>query len=268
MSTAAARCPLSVAIVTLDEAHNLPRCLASVRAIAGEIVVVDSGSRDATREIARAAGARCVEQPWLGYAAQKNAALDACAQPWVLSLDADEEVSPELAASIAALLAGDDPPADGYEVCRRTWYLGDWIRHVWYPEWKLRLVRRGAARWEGEHLHERLVASGRPGRVHGDLLHYSYRDLAHHVDKSVAYAQAGARAAWARGRRFRAWRLVLAPPGAALRQLVLRQGWRDGWRGWVIAGATACRVFHREALLLEHELIARGKARDDHGRTP
>lgn len=254
------RCPLSVAIITRDEAANLPRCLGSVAGVAAEVVIVDAGSTDATREIARQSGARCVEQPWLGYAAQKNVALDACSQPWVLSLDADEALSPELAGSLAALFARGEPARDAYDVCRRTWYLGAWVWHVWYPEWRVRLVRRGTARWEGEHLHERLVGRGTPGRLTGDLLHYTYRDLGHHFEKSVRYAQAGAEAAMARGRGSSVGRLVLAPAGAALRQLVLRQAWRDGWRGWVIAGATAWRVFMREALILERQ-VARGAPR-------
>lgn len=255
--------PLSVAIVAQDEEANLARCLEAVRGLASDIVVVDSGSRDRTVTIAEALGARCFVEPWTGYAAQKNLALGHCREPWVLCLDADEVVSNELARSVAAVLEQDiEAAADGYEVSRRTWYLGDWIRHIWYPDWKLRLVKRGSARWRGEFVHERLVLEGRVARLAGDLLHYSYRDLAHHLEKSVRYAAASARAAEARGVRFRLWRFALLPVGATLRQLVLRQGWRDGWRGWIIAGATGFGVFAREALLLERHLQARARGVD------
>lgn len=253
-----ARCLLSVAVITRDEEANLARCLDSVKTLVTDIVVVDSGSRDGTVAVAERFGARCVVAAWRGYAAQKNLALESCREPWVLCLDADEVVSAQLALSIAALFEGDGPAAAGYEVSRRTWYLGDWIRHTWYPDWKLRLVRRDAARWRGEFVHERLEVGGPSARLAGDLLHYSYRDLAHHLEKSVTYAEASARAAEARGVRFRVWRLLLLPPGAALRQLVLRQGWRDGWRGWIIAGVTAFGVFAREAFLLERERGEKG----------
>lgn len=136
-----ARCLLSVAVITRDEEANLARCLDSVKTLVTDIVVVDSGSRDGTVAVAERFGARCVVAAWRGYAAQKNLALESCREPWVLCLDADEVVSAQLALSIAALFEGDGPAAAGYEVSRRTWYLGDWIRHTWYPDWKLRLVR-------------------------------------------------------------------------------------------------------------------------------
>ena len=139
------RLPLSVALITLDEEANLPRCLESIRELASEVVVVDSGSTDRTEAIARQAGATFVSQPWQGFTGQKNIAFQRCTQPWVLCLDADEAVSPELAASIRQALAGN-PTAAAFSLNRRTNYLGDWIWHIWYPEWCVRLVRRDKAR--------------------------------------------------------------------------------------------------------------------------
>ena len=253
--------PLSVAIITLNEEANLPRCLASVRGLAREIVVVDSGSSDRTVAIAEAAGARCVVHPWAGNDAQKNVAFGLCREPWVLGLDADEEVSPELASSIGRLFAAGEPDRRAYEVSRLTWYLGDWIHHVWYPGWRLRLARREGAVWRGGPVHDRLEVEGPVGRLDGDLLHYTYRDFSHHLSQVVRYASLGADALAARGVGFRLWHFLLGPPAGVFRQLVVRQGWRDGYRGWLIAGATAFGVYAKEGFLLERRLVAREATR-------
>ena len=161
MNNAPGPLPLSVAIVTLNEEANLPRLLESVRGLAAEIVVIDSGSTDRTEEIAREYGARFEHADWAGFITQKNHSLDACTQPWVLFLDADEALSPELAASLKELFAnGCTPEKEGYWLNRRTWYLGAWIWHTWHPEWRLRLLKRGAGRWGGMDPHDRLDCTG------------------------------------------------------------------------------------------------------------
>jgi hypothetical protein len=240
-------------IITLNEEANLPRCLASLRGLVAEVVVVDSGSTDRTQELAVAAGARFESRPWPGYAAQKNAAMGYATLAWVLSLDADEAVSPELARSIRERFDQGEPDVDGFQVCRLNFYLGDWIRHAWYPEWRLRLVRRDRAAWSGAGLHERLETTGTTARLPGHLLHYSYRDLRDHLERTVRYARLAADAYAAAGRRARWYHLACSPWLAFAKSLILRQGWRDGWRGWVIAYSTLVKVFAKYALLYERQ---------------
>lgn len=245
------RLPLSVAIIAFNEESNLPRCLESVRGIAGEIVIVDDGSRDRTVEIASQFDAHVIEHKWLGYVGQKNLAWQHCTQPWVLSLDADEALTPELAVSIRTAVGGDDP-ADGYELNRRTFYLGDWIWHAWYPEWRMRLARREKACWKGLEPHDYLEVTGRHARLRGNLLHYSYRDLADHLQRTLKYASMGAQAEIQAGKPFRWHKLVFSPWMRFWRTLIIKRAWRDGWRGWIIAFSACMAGFAKYALVYEH----------------
>jgi len=250
------RLPLSVALITLNEEANLPRCLESIGALAAEVVIVDSGSKDRTEAIARQAGAVFVSQPWQGFTGQKNLALDRCTQPWVLCLDADEVVSPELAAAIRQVFASN-PTVDAFWLNRRTNYLGGWIWHVWYPEWCLRLVSREKARWAGIDPHPYLSVTGETAKLQGDLLHYSYKDLRGHLERTIRYAQTSAESMARAGRRCRWYHLAFSPWLALSKRLILRQGFRDGWRGWVIAYAACYGVLAKYAFLLEREKLAR-----------
>jgi glycosyltransferase involved in cell wall biosynthesis len=254
--------PVSVAIITLNEERNLPRCLESVHNLAVEIVVIDSGSTDKTGEIARQCGAVFEFSAWRGHVAQKNVALRRCTQPWVLSLDADEALSPELTASIRALFAGGEPKEDGFWVNRRTFYLGDWIRHAWYPEWRLRLVRKNRAEWHGLDPHDKLEVDGTTARLEGDLLHYSFRDLQDHLERTIRYARIMADSQAREGRSFHWYALVLSPWYAFFKRLILKQGWRDGWRGWVIAFVSLLSSFAKSAFLLEKQLGGANKPAD------
>ncbi len=247
------RLPLSVAIITLNEESNLPRCLASIRDLAQEIVVVDSGSTDRTAAIAREAGAVFQEQPWQGHIAQKNIAFQRCTQPWILCLDADEALSPELEQSIRQLFSSSGPAQDGYWVNRRTFYLGEWIRHAWYPEWRLRLARKSNARWTGLDPHDRLEVDGPTARLEGDLLHYPFRDYRDHLSSVIQHAQTMAKSYAREGRRFRWHKLLFSPWATFFKHLVLKQGWRDGWRGWLISLSKFINVSAKYAFLLEAE---------------
>lgn len=250
---------LSVAIITKNEADNLPRLLASLEPLnPAEIIIVDSGSSDETVAIAKAHGARVIETDWPGHVAQKNRALEACEQPWVLSLDADEPISAELAQNIQTLFTASRANKDGYEISRLTWYLGDWLRYVWYPEWRLRLVRRDKAHWAGEDPHDRLEINGSVGRIKGDIHHYSYRDIDDHFRRSIDYARIGAQSLAARGKPFRWDKLVFSPMVRFIRLLIIRQGWRDGWRGWIIAWSSMFSGFLKYAFLYEIERKKRG----------
>ena len=247
--------PVSVSVVTLNEEANLPRLLASVRGLAREIVIVDSGSTDQTAALARESGARFEVIPWSGFTAQKNRALDLCTQPWVLFLDADEALSPELADALRGLFQnGREPGGDGFFLNRRTWYLGAWIWHAWYPEWRLRLLRRGAGRWGGLDPHAKLEVAGLTARLDGDLLHYSFRDLQDHLERTIRYSRTMADSYAASGKAFRWYYLVLSPWVAVFKHLVLKQGWRDGWRGWLVSIIRGIDVFAKYAFLLEKKL--------------
>jgi glycosyltransferase involved in cell wall biosynthesis len=247
------RLPLSVAIITLNEERNLPRCLESVRELAAEIIVVDSNSTDGTRAVAEHFGAVFKVNPWPGYVAQKNAALSHCTQPWILFLDADEAVSPALAANIRRLFAAGEPGEQGFFLNRLNFYLGQWIRHAWYPEWRLRLVRGKQARWVGLDVHEKLEVEGGTRRLAGDLLHYPFTSLLDHFQSTLKYARLAADSAARAGRTCHWYQAVFSPWMAFLKILVLRNGWRDGWRGWVIAGAKWMNVFAKYAFLLERQ---------------
>jgi glycosyltransferase involved in cell wall biosynthesis len=249
------RFPLSVSLITLNEEANLPRCLESIRELATEIVVVDSGSTDGTEEIARNAGAVFISQPWQGFNRQKNLSLDHCTQAWALCLDADEAVSPELANSIRQALASH-PAATGFFLNRRTRYLDDWIWHAWYPEWRLRLVRRETAHWVGADPHPSLETTGPTEKLPGDLLHYSYSGLQDHFERTIRYARISADSLDRVGRRCRWYHLVVSPWLALGKRLLLKRGFRDGRRGWIIAYATFFSVLAKYAFLLEKQTLA------------
>ena len=229
---------LSICVITLDEAHDLPRLLQSVEGVAEEIVVVDSGSTDATVEIARAAGARVLTRAWTNYAEQKNFAAAQAGEDWILLLDADEELSGELRESVLKWKAAD-AQFPVYEMARLAWFLGAWIRHSrWYPDWQRRLYDRRRAQFSGA-IHESLHFQGSVGRLQGDLLHYTVRNLQEQRSKSDEYSTIAARAMFDRGRR--EWRAAkwFATPWAWFRYFVLGAGFLDGYRGFLIARSAA-----------------------------
>jgi len=245
--------PLSVAIITLNEERNLPRCLQSVAGLATEIVVIDSGSTDKSAAIAADFGGLFEYHKWDGFGPQKNFATERCTQPWVLCLDADEALSPELAESIRKLFANGDPAGEGYWVNRRTWYLGRWIWHAWYPEWRLRLVRKTGSEWRGIEPHPELFVSGSTKRLEGDLLHYPFRDLQEHLLRWLKYGRIMADVYAREGRKCHWYNLVFSPWWACFRRLVFHGAWRDGWRGWIISLANLMYVFSKYAFLMEKQ---------------
>jgi glycosyltransferase involved in cell wall biosynthesis len=232
---------LSACIITLNEERNLPRLLDSLRRIADEIVVVDSGSTDRTAEIAREHGARFEFRKWTHYGEQKNHAAAIATSEWILSLDADEVLSSTLQ---SALLDWKKrvPQFEVYEVARKTWYLGEWIRYSgWYPDFKKRLYRKGAAEFSGS-LHESLQYQGECGRLAGDLLHYTIHEFAEHEANVEKYSTLAARQMHEHGKR--RWRgaLWFATPWSFFHTYVVRLGFLDGYRGWLIARMAAKTV--------------------------
>jgi glycosyltransferase involved in cell wall biosynthesis len=226
---------LSVAIITKNEEANLPRTLLSVR-WADEIVIVDDGSTDRTPEIARECGAKFFLEEWKGFGAQKNSAIAKCAGDWVLSLDADEEVSGELAQEIRALLTGE-PQHRAYLLPRRNFFLGRWIRHGgYYPDPKLRLFRRGSAQFEENAVHETMRSTSPAGRLRGDLLHHAYPTLDNYIEHMNRYSTLGATQATARGKTSRSifaflWNVVVVPIATFKYNYFLRLGFLDGREG-------------------------------------
>jgi len=227
--------PLSLCVITRDAAAQLDDCLASVP-FAGEIVVVDSGSRDDTVEIARRRGARVIDHAWPGFGAQKNFAVGQARHDWVLCLDADERLTPELAGAIrAALVTCDDPGgAAAYAMARRNRFLGRWLAHgEGYPDWNVRLFDRRRARWTDDPVHENVVAEGPVARLNGDLLHASAESLDAYLAKQNRYTTLQAEAMHARGERAGVIRLLLSPLVRFVRFYVVKQGFRDGAAGLV-----------------------------------
>jgi len=253
------RASLSVAIITLNEERNLPACLESVR-WAEELVVCDSGSRDRTLEIGRAHGARVFQDPWRGFAGHKNLAVERCGNPWVLIVDADERVTPELRAEIERVLA-DPAAADGYWVPRRNYFLGRWIRGGgWYPDATIRLFRKGRGRFEKRAVHEAVAVEGAVGRLEASLEHYTYDSIASYLVRMDRYSTLAAQELQRSGRRARLADLIVRPAWTGFRMLCFQGGWRDGWRGLILAGLYASYVFSKYAKLWELAQSAKGKA--------
>jgi glycosyltransferase involved in cell wall biosynthesis len=240
---------LTVTVITRDESANLGAALDSV-SWADEILVVDSGSADDTVEIARRRTSRVLVRDWPGYSAQKNYAAGEASHDWILSLDADERVTPALAAEIRGLLA-ENPTARGYRVPRVSFYLGRWIRSTdWYPDYQLRLYDRRVARWAGL-VHEGVEVDGPVGRLRSDLQHLPYRDIAHHLQTIDRYTTLAARQMRERGVRVGVAGLLARPAGAFFRNYVARAGWRDGSVGLVVSVLNSYYVFLKFAKLWE-----------------
>lgn len=239
--------PVSATVVCQNESRHLRRCLESV-AWCDEVVVVDGGSTDDTVAIAREFTPRTLEHAWPGYRAQKQYAMDHASQPWVLSLDADERVTNELAAEMrrAVAAAGDD--VGGFAVPRLVPYLGRWwYRGGWYPRRVVRLVRRDRARWGGVDPHDRLEASGRIVPLRYPIVHYTYADVAAHLRTVVRFSQV---AADERPGKIVGWgRLLGEPAWRFVRSWIVRAGWREGFPGFFVAATDAFYTFLRFAIL-------------------
>lgn len=241
---------LSAVVITLNEERHLRRCLESV-AWADEIVVVDAESQDKTVQVAREFSDRVIVRPWAGFTAQKNFALEQAAGDWIFSLDADEEAAPELREEIMALVT-DARAADGYAVRRQNMFLGRVIRHGGlYPDWQIRLFRRGRARFGERAVHESVTVEGPVGRLQGHLVHRSYEGVADFIDRANRYSSLAAEQMVREGRRVRAGDLLLRPLGRFLSMYVVKRGFLDGRRGLLLATLYAYYVFMRSAKLWE-----------------
>ena len=234
-----------------DDEGTLARCLESIAFADEVIVVVDAKSRDQTEKIATELATRVEIHPYRGDLEQKRFTSGLATGNWLLSIDADEVVSPELAQSIRDAVV--KPDAVGYEMNRVAWHLGRWVRHGdWHPDWKLRLFERSHSRWVGRNPHGRVEVEGAVSRLEGDLYHYSYRDLADQIERIHSHSSQAAEALYAEGRQARLLDLVLRPPARFLRSYVLKRGFLDGTVGLLVACAIGYSVFLKYAKLWEH----------------
>jgi glycosyltransferase involved in cell wall biosynthesis len=250
---------LSVTVITKNEAANIGDALQSV-AWADELVVVDAMSTDDTVSIARRYTDRVIARDWPGYVAQKNYAASVASHDWILSLDADERVSPNLADEIRSTLTAG-PTHGGYRIPRVTWHLGRWIRTTdWYPDDQLRLYDRRTAEWAGRYVHESVSVRGSVGRLKGELQHLAYRDIADHLETIDRYTTFAASQMHEADKKAGLVQLAGHPPLAFLRNYVLRGGFRDGIPGLIISAMNAYYVFLKLAKLweIQHQVQGSG----------
>lgn len=229
---------LCAAICTFNSMRTLPRVIESLKGVADRVLLIDSGSTDGTVEAARAAGCEVLHRDWQGMLVQRRRCLEEAASArWILLLDSDESLEPSLQRSIHDMLAADDLTFDAYAVQRLVHFEGAWLRHTFQPEFRVRLVRGGKAEVVGSGpeqggIHDQLVVPGRVGRLPGVLRHDSWRDLTDFWERSIRYSRDAARTGERGGRPVDA---LVRPALAFLKQYVLRSGWRDGRRGFMLA---------------------------------
>jgi glycosyltransferase involved in cell wall biosynthesis len=230
---------LSVAIITKDEEENLPRTLQSVealvRSLGGEIIIVDSGSTDRTLDIARQYGAKVFSEAWKGFASQKNSAMEKATGNWILSLDADEPLEPAAADEIRTLLAQKSPIA-GYWIPRKNFFLGRWIRHGgFYPDRKLRLIRRGVGQWVEHGAHPTIQVNGHTANLRHAMLHYAYPTLRGYIAHMNSYSSMqAAHLNQSRPRGFGLVNILVNPLATFFYNYVVRLGFLDGREGLLL----------------------------------
>ncbi len=247
--------PISATIITSNEAKNIERAIRSL-GCADEILVVDSGSTDGTRELAERLSARVVVHPWAGFPGQKNFASREARHDWVLSLDADEELDADAREAVNRWKTRK-PAAAGYRFARRARYLGRWILHSgWYPDYKLRLFDRQRGGWQGAYVHESVAVAGPVETLPGNILHYTCDSLAEHKKRIEFYTELAAREMFDRHERAGSLSRLLAPPWIFLHTYFFRLGILDGWQGVLIA-RMAARYVRRKYAKLE-QLRAEG----------
>jgi glycosyltransferase involved in cell wall biosynthesis len=244
---------LSVSIIASNEEVNIKRCLESVKSMADEIVLVYNDTYDSTVRISREYGASCYEVKWQGYRDQKNISLLKTSNQWVLCLDADEEVSPELRDSIKETLTHERlDDYNGYYFNRCTFFLGRWIKHGdWYPDKKLRLVKKTKSEWRGNNEHEKLFVNGKVKHLDGDLLHYSYPTMKSLISKIPHFSHFYLEREIIKGGSFKLSNVLIRPPWRFIRAYFLKLGFLDGFPGFFIAVSTAFSTFFKYSQIFE-----------------
>lgn len=244
---------ISATLITHNEENNIAQALKSL-SWADEILVVDSGSSDATVEICRGFQSTILHRDWTGYVDQKNFALEKARNDWVFSLDADERASPELISEIRELnRKGFSSP--GYRIPRVAYFMGRWIRHGgWYPDYQLRLFDRRSGRWEGGHVHESFKVKGSSAFLSGEILHYSYRNISDYLERLETYSSLAALDYRQRGKKATLPGLMFNPLAAFLKSYLLKRGFLDGTPGFMVAAMGAVSVFFKHSKLYEIQL--------------
>lgn len=242
---------LSVAMISFNEEENIARTIEAVKNVADEIVLIDSFSTDKTVEIAEKLGAKVYSEEWKGFAAQKNSAAEKCGGEWILFLDCDEEITPELADSITK--AVDTGEFDGYSLNRRTFYMGRLLKYAWQPDFKLRLVKKDSSPlWEGEYVHETLSLKGSAkGRLSGYLIHYSYKNFTDHMQRTLTYSTLAAKKYLEKGRKIGAASFIFRPWFDFFKALILKRSFLDGIPGIIAAFSYALATYSKYAYLWE-----------------
>jgi glycosyltransferase involved in cell wall biosynthesis len=242
---------ISAAVITFNEEKNICRCLESLRWV-DEIIVVDSFSTDATVKLTQRYTGHVLQRAWPGHVLQKQFALEQATGDWIISLDADEELSAEAAAEIRAFLSDRDSAICGCSFPRQSFYLGRWIRHGgWYPDRKLRLVRRGQARWEGQDPHDKLVADGATRNLRGKINHYVYNDISHQLRTVDSFSRIAAEQWHAQGKRGGGGAMLGKAIGKFFETYVWKLGALDGMPGFIISVISSYYVFLKYAKLWE-----------------
>lgn len=249
---------ISATIICKNEVEKIRAALNSVR-FCDEVIVVDSGSTDGTVEICRELADRVIENEWPGYIAQQNYATSLARGKWVLSIDADERATPELADEIKRVIQAEDAK-DAYAVTRHVHYLGRWIDHCgWYPELRVRLFKNGRGEWAGTEPHYDIVAKGPTGKLKGEIQHYTYDDLTDHIGRLNSFTTLLAREHDKRGRRATLMHLLVRPPLEFFKKYIIHAGYRDGVPGLIVSVSSAFYVFLKFAKLWERQKVGDAK---------
>lgn len=248
--------PISVIIIAKNEAHTLPRCLDSVRGWSSEIIAVINDCTDDTENVLKSYGAKVYHHDWQGFVIQKNRAIQYASYDWIFSIDADEEVTPKMQRDIQNIIEQNDTTISAVDFCRKTWFLGKWIKHGdWYPDRVIRLFRRNKAKYEGNFLHEKLVVDGKTKHSDSNLLHYSFPNLYIFLGKLDSFTRNFEKANLGKKR--------FSPVGSAFRSwwkffrcYFIKLGFLDGYQGLLIAIHQGYSTFFKYSVLLENQVKA------------
>ena len=247
---------ISVCVITYNEEHNIVDCLESVK-WADEIIVVDSDSTDRTVELAKNYTKNVIINKWHGYVVQKNFALEHATCDWILCLDADERVTPELKEEILSVLTKNNA-ADAYYIKRHTYYLGKWINHCgWYPDYKIRLIKRGKGKWDGIDPHDKMVSTGRTDYLNAELHHFTYRNFSHQLKIIDRFSDVATDEYIKAGKSYCIFKMLFHPPLKFLGVYIWKMGFMDGFQGFIIAVASAFYVFSKYVKLWEKTTLQR-----------
>jgi len=242
---------LGVAICAMNSQRTIRRVLESVKPLAKRIVVVDSGSTDSTIEICKACGAEVIGRPWPGFIEQVQFAVDQIKDcSWGLVLDSDESLEPKLQDAVARVLRENDTSYDGWHINRKIWFMNGWLHHVYQPEWRLRLFRTAASKVTGINPHYQIAVNSKAGYLKGDCRHDAWEDMRDMAMRHLRYAELAGRETAHKGSLFK---VLFNPPAAIFKQLILKRGILDGWRGVVAAGMVA------NSIMLKHAFMASAK---------